>query len=73
MNFLISLNRFKFFSEFSYDFERTVFEKNYTLYNFRVGGGTLPWATPCLEPSRFFLNKKKINILRLEFFDFRLK
>ena len=30
-----------------------------------VGEGTLLWATPCLGPSRIFLNEKKINIFRL--------
>ena len=30
-----------------------------------VGEGTLLWATPCLGPSRFFLNEKKINIFCL--------
>ena len=29
----------------------------------RIGGW--PWATPCLGPSRFFLNKKNMNIFRL--------
>ena len=32
---------------------------------YRLGEGTLPWATPCLGRSRFFLNEKKINIFRL--------
>ena len=30
-----------------------------------VGEGNLPWATPCLGASRFFLNEKRINIFRL--------
>ena len=35
------------------------------LYTENVGEGTLPWATPCLGPSRFLLNEKKKNIFRL--------
>ena len=30
-----------------------------------VGEGALLWATPCLGPSLFFLNEKKINIFPL--------
>ena len=38
----------------------------FDLQKFRgIGEGILPWATPCLGPSRFFLNEKKINIFRL--------
>ena len=33
--------------------------------NFFIGEGTLPWATCCLGPSRFFSKEKKINIFRL--------
>ena len=29
-----------------------------------VGEGTMPWATPSLGPSHFFLNEKKMNIFR---------
>ena len=32
---------------------------------FGIGEGTLLWTTPCLGPSRFILNEKKINIFRL--------
>ena len=46
------------FLKFSWRFEEQVYD--------RVGENTLPWATPCLGPSRFFFsNEKKINIFRL--------
>ena len=35
------------------------------LYPFHVRKGILPWTTPYLVPSRFFINEKKINIFRL--------
>ena len=32
---------------------------------YELGEGTLTWANPCLGPSRFCLNEKKINIFCL--------
>ena len=35
------------------------------LKRFEIGEGTLAWDRPCLGPSRFFLNEKKMDIFRL--------
>ena len=41
----------------------TLFYCNYnkSLSVFSLGEGTLPWATPCLRPSRFFFKSDRLN------------